>query len=94
MLALCDLQTSPAHILGQLDKSLREASTLDGVLEFRHEHFWTLSFGRLVRLTFVFLLVQILACISNSNFTWVAMPFSTKPTNKHATHFKLKRVMV
>lgn len=41
------LQTSPAHILGQLDKSLREASTLDGVLEFRHEHFWTLSFGRL-----------------------------------------------
>ncbi|XP_069116929.1 zinc transporter 6-like [Argopecten irradians] len=41
------LQTSPAHILGQLDKLLREASTLDGVLEFRHEHFWTLSFGRL-----------------------------------------------
>ncbi|XP_060077095.1 zinc transporter 6-like [Ylistrum balloti] len=39
------LQTSPAHILGQLDKLLREASTLDGVLEFRHEHFWTLSFG-------------------------------------------------
>lgn len=25
--------------------SLREASTLDGVLEFRDEHFWTLSFG-------------------------------------------------
>ncbi|KAL5008541.1 hypothetical protein ScPMuIL_014122 [Solemya velum] len=42
------LQTSPSHILGQLDKVLREASTLDGVLEFRHEHFWTLSFGTLV----------------------------------------------
>ncbi|XP_046370294.2 zinc transporter 6-like [Haliotis rufescens] len=39
------LQTTPSHILGQLDKVLREASTLDGVLEFRHEHFWTLSFG-------------------------------------------------
>ncbi|CAH1791486.1 unnamed protein product, partial [Owenia fusiformis] len=39
------LQTTPAHIIGQLDKSIREASTLDGVLEFRNEHFWTLSFG-------------------------------------------------
>ncbi|XP_038073288.1 zinc transporter 6-A-like [Patiria miniata] len=39
------LQTSPTHIIGQLDKSLREASTLDGVLEFRNEHFWTVSFG-------------------------------------------------
>ena len=42
------LQTTPSHMLGQLDKVLREASTLDGVLEFRHEHFWTLSFGTLV----------------------------------------------
>ncbi|XP_033102453.1 zinc transporter 6-like [Anneissia japonica] len=41
------LQTTPEHIIGQLDKSLREASTLDGVLEFRNEHFWTLSFGTL-----------------------------------------------
>ncbi|ESO92055.1 hypothetical protein LOTGIDRAFT_82870, partial [Lottia gigantea] len=41
------LQTTPSHILGQLDKVLREASTLDGVLEFRQEHFWTLSFGSL-----------------------------------------------
>lgn len=39
------LQTTPSHLLTQLDKSLREASTLDGVLEFRDEHFWTLSFG-------------------------------------------------
>jgi len=39
------LQTTPAHLITQLDKSLREASTLDGVLEFRDEHFWTLSFG-------------------------------------------------
>ena len=35
------LQTIPPHVIGQLDKCLREASTLDGVLEFRHEHFWT-----------------------------------------------------
>ncbi|XP_074642837.1 zinc transporter 6-A-like isoform X2 [Tubulanus polymorphus] len=41
------LQTTPSHMIGQLDKCLREASTLDGVLEFRHEHFWTLSFGKL-----------------------------------------------
>ncbi|XP_070578270.1 LOW QUALITY PROTEIN: zinc transporter 6-like [Ptychodera flava] len=41
------LQTTPAHIIGQLDKCLREASTLDGVLEFRNEHFWTISFGTL-----------------------------------------------
>lgn len=41
------LQTTPSHMLGQLDKVLREASTLDGVLEFREEHFWTLSFGTL-----------------------------------------------
>jgi len=41
------LQTIPPHVIGQLDKCLREASTLDGVLEFRHEHFWTVSFGAL-----------------------------------------------
>lgn len=41
------LQTAPSHVIGQLDKILREAATLDGVLEFRNEHFWTLSFGRL-----------------------------------------------
>lgn len=29
---------------------LLQASTLDGVLEFRNEHFWTVSFGRMVRL--------------------------------------------
>uniref|UniRef100_UPI00358F0D11 zinc transporter 6 isoform X2 n=1 Tax=Myxine glutinosa TaxID=7769 RepID=UPI00358F0D11 len=41
------LQTTPSHMVGQLDKLLREASTLDGVLEFRNEHFWTLKFGSL-----------------------------------------------
>lgn len=39
------LQTTPSHLITQLDKSLREASTLDGVLEFRDEHFWTVSLG-------------------------------------------------
>ena len=41
-------QTTPSHIIGQLDKCIREASTLDGVLEFRHEHFWTVAFGMMV----------------------------------------------
>ncbi|CAF1326425.1 unnamed protein product [Didymodactylos carnosus] len=42
------LQTTPAPMISQLDKCLHEASRLDGVLEFRHEHFWALSFGTLV----------------------------------------------
>ncbi|KAF4524626.1 hypothetical protein B566_EDAN013877 [Ephemera danica] len=41
------LQTTPSHVVGQLDKCLRETLTIDGVLEFRNEHFWTLSFGKL-----------------------------------------------
>ncbi|XP_068183142.1 zinc transporter 6 [Antennarius striatus] len=41
------LQTTPSHIIGQLDKLLREVSTLDGVLEVRNEHFWTVGFGTL-----------------------------------------------
>lgn len=39
------LQTTPAHMIATLDKCLREASTLDGVLEFRNEHFWTVTWG-------------------------------------------------
>lgn len=41
------LQTCPTDTMTQIDKCLREASTLDGVLEFRNEHFWTVSFGRM-----------------------------------------------
>uniref|UniRef100_A0A3B3QEI8 Solute carrier family 30 member 6 n=1 Tax=Paramormyrops kingsleyae TaxID=1676925 RepID=A0A3B3QEI8_9TELE len=41
------LQTTPSHVIGQLDKVLREVSTLDGVLEVRNEHFWTVGFGSL-----------------------------------------------
>ncbi|KAK1171257.1 zinc transporter 6-like isoform X2 [Acipenser oxyrinchus oxyrinchus] len=41
------LQTTPAHVIGQLDKLLREVSTLDGVLEVRNEHFWNIGFGSL-----------------------------------------------
>ncbi|KAJ8250807.1 hypothetical protein COCON_G00227290 [Conger conger] len=40
-------QTTPSHLIGQLDKLLREVSTLDGVLEVRNEHFWTVGFGSL-----------------------------------------------
>ncbi|XP_053158712.1 zinc transporter 6 isoform X1 [Hemicordylus capensis] len=39
--------TTPPHVIGQLDKLIREVSTLDGVLEVRNEHFWTLGFGTL-----------------------------------------------
>ena len=42
------LQTTPSHVLPQLERYLREALTIDGVLEFKHEHFWTVSFGKLV----------------------------------------------
>ncbi|XP_030053970.1 zinc transporter 6 [Microcaecilia unicolor] len=41
------LQTTPPHVIGQLDKLIREVSTLDGVLEVRNEHFWMLGFGTL-----------------------------------------------
>ncbi|KAG9332870.1 hypothetical protein JZ751_014474 [Albula glossodonta] len=41
------LQTTPSHVIGQLDKLVREVSTLDGVLEVRNEHFWTMGFGSL-----------------------------------------------
>ncbi|XP_029449640.1 zinc transporter 6 [Rhinatrema bivittatum] len=41
------LQTTPPHVIGQLDKIIREVSTLDGVLEVRNEHFWMLGFGTL-----------------------------------------------
>ncbi|MPC32076.1 Zinc transporter 6 [Portunus trituberculatus] len=37
------LQTTPPSTFTQLDKCLREALTLDGVLEFRHEKFWALG---------------------------------------------------
>ncbi|GAB6021734.1 hypothetical protein CHUAL_004312 [Chamberlinius hualienensis] len=39
------LQAVPSHITDQLEKCLRETATLDGILEFRNEHFWTASFG-------------------------------------------------
>ncbi|XP_054455766.1 zinc transporter 6-like [Anoplopoma fimbria] len=41
------LQTTPSPVIGQLDKLLREVSTLEGVLEVRNEHFWTVGFGSL-----------------------------------------------
>ncbi|XP_015112002.1 zinc transporter 6 isoform X2 [Diachasma alloeum] len=41
------LQKVPHHMIEQLDKCLREALDIDGVLEFRNERFWTKSFGKL-----------------------------------------------
>ena len=42
------LQTTPVHMISHLDKCLREASTMDGVLEFRNEHFWSLGWNNIV----------------------------------------------
>lgn len=42
------LQTTPTHMTNHLDKCLREASTMDGVLEFRNEHFWSLGYNNIV----------------------------------------------
>jgi len=39
------LQTTPLSMKDQLDKALREAATLEGVLECRNPHFWTQSPG-------------------------------------------------
>ncbi|XP_046738428.1 zinc transporter 6-like isoform X2 [Diprion similis] len=41
------LQKLPHYMGQQLDKCLREALNIDGVLEFRNERFWTQSFGKL-----------------------------------------------
>lgn len=39
------LQTTPDSIYPHINKCLREASTLEGVLEYHSEHFWTQSPG-------------------------------------------------
>ncbi|KAF3823924.1 hypothetical protein GH733_006928 [Mirounga leonina] len=38
---------TPPQVTGQLDKVIREGSTVDGVLEVQNEHFGALSFGSL-----------------------------------------------
>ncbi|TGZ64355.1 hypothetical protein CRM22_006418 [Opisthorchis felineus] len=47
------LQTVPAHMVGPLDKAFREASTIDGVLELRNEHVWSIGFGSLAGTVYV-----------------------------------------
>ncbi|CAH8842751.1 unnamed protein product [Trichobilharzia szidati] len=41
------LQTTPAHLVSPLDKALREASTVDGVLELQNEHMWSIGYKNL-----------------------------------------------
>ncbi|XP_053597710.1 zinc transporter 6-A-like [Microplitis demolitor] len=41
------LQKVPDYIIDELDKCLKEALNIDGVLEFRNEKFWFQSFGKL-----------------------------------------------
>nr|AKN21629.1 slc30a-9 [Schmidtea mediterranea] len=42
------LQTCPSHLVSQIDKALRSASTFEGVLEIQKEHFWNLGFHEVV----------------------------------------------
>jgi len=42
------LQTTPSSIRDSLDKCLREASTVEGVLECCNEHFWTQAPGAFI----------------------------------------------
>ena len=44
------LQTTPTHVVPQLERCLQEALIIEGVLEVKNEHFWTVSFGKLVSL--------------------------------------------
>lgn len=44
--ALILLQATPQEVSTSIDKCLKEANTLDGLLEFRQENFWTVSFGK------------------------------------------------
>ena len=41
--ALILLQAAPSDMIVALEKCLREVSTIDGVLEYSNEHFWTLA---------------------------------------------------
>eukprot|EP00794_Sanderia_malayensis_P020588 gene20588-22619_t len=40
------LQATPTNLIDHLDTLLREANTLEGVLEIRNEHFWNIGFGK------------------------------------------------
>jgi len=41
------LQAAPKHMMERLDKILREANTIDGVLEIKNEHIWNVGFERI-----------------------------------------------
>ncbi|XP_074108597.1 uncharacterized protein LOC141533560 isoform X1 [Cotesia typhae] len=41
------LKKAPDYLIDELDKCLKEALNIDGVLEFRNEKFWIQSFGKL-----------------------------------------------
>ncbi|CAI5445036.1 unnamed protein product [Caenorhabditis angaria] len=42
------LQTTPPHLINQIDRCISEASTIDGVLELKGGRFWQLDFNQLV----------------------------------------------
>ena len=74
------LQTTPAPMIGQLDKCLHEASRLDGVLEFHHEHFWALSFGTLIGSLHVRCrLVKILVRYTNKLLIPITVGYADRP---------------
>lgn len=39
------LQTTPPHVINQIDRLISEASTVEGVLELINAHFWQLDFS-------------------------------------------------
>ncbi|XP_065061003.1 zinc transporter 6-like [Rhopilema esculentum] len=41
------LQAAPGHMMETFDKLLREANTIDGVLEIKNEHVWNVGFERI-----------------------------------------------
>ena len=81
------LQTTPAPVIGQLDKCLHEASRLDGVLEFRHEHFWALSFRTLVGSLHVRCRLVMILFRSNSKNYFHQREYSTRMSNFIRPHF-------
>ena len=43
------MRYSPSELIPQLERGIAAALDYDGIAEFRNQHFFTVSFGRLVR---------------------------------------------
>ena len=45
------MRYSPSELIPQLERGIAAALDYDGIAEFRNQHFFTVSFGRLVRVS-------------------------------------------